>query len=159
MHIASACNIPSTSMSFTLTLGLTYLHFKEQDDLHKFLYFRSIEESKKLPYDPDMPNPATKKFVTTQELISSFGQMDHMTAGRATSFHKNQTVLVDNYSLNRVININEGADSKYLITNNVSKQSSRMKVKFASQLPHKSKHLEVLAQLLFYPFVRLSTNF
>ena len=52
-------------MDFTLTLGLTYLHFKEEEDLHKFLYFRAIEENKKLPYDPDMPNPATKKYVST----------------------------------------------------------------------------------------------
>jgi hypothetical protein len=135
MHLAAACNIPSPNMSFTLTLGLTYLHFKDEDDLHKFLYFRAIEESKKLPYDPDMPNPATKRFVSTQEIVSSFGEMDHMHAGRVMTFQKDQTVAVDSYSLNRVVNINEGAKYKYLITNNLSKSSSRMKARFTSQLP------------------------
>ena len=141
MHLASACNIPSNKMDFTLTLGLTYLHFKDEEDLHKFLYFRAIEEGKKLPYDPDMPNPASKKYLSTQELINSFGEMDHMHAGRVMTFQKDQTVVVDNYSLNRVVNINEGAEFKYLITNNLSKQSSRMKARFMSQLPQKARHL------------------
>ncbi len=40
------------------------------------------------------------------EILKSFGEIDHMHSGRPVTFCKEQTVAIDNYSLNRVVNVN-----------------------------------------------------
>ena len=57
-----------------------------------------------------------------------------MHAGIVTNW-KEETVQLDNYSLNRVVNVNEGAPFKYLITNNIEKKSSRTVARYSSLLP------------------------
>jgi uncharacterized protein YfaT (DUF1175 family) len=44
-------------------------------------------------------------------------------------------VSIDNFSLNRVVNHNEGDATKYLVANNIAKQSSRMVARYTSLLP------------------------
>ena len=80
-----------------------------------------------------------------------------MHAGRPVTFCKEHTVYVDSYSLNRVVNLNEGEPFKYLFTNNIAKQGIRMIVKYTSRLPY-IRFIEIIAHLLFYPFVSVITN-
>lgn len=61
--------------------------------------------------------------------------MDHMQQGRPVTYCKEQNVAIDNYSLNRVVNVNEGDPQKFLIANNIAKQSSRMVARYTSLLP------------------------
>jgi len=84
--------------------------------------------------------------------------MDHMHSGRPVTFCREQGVIVDNYSLNRVINFNEGDNTKFLISNNIAKQSSRMVARYTSLLPTNIKYFELLAHMLFYPFVNILPN-
>lgn len=84
--------------------------------------------------------------------------MDHMQQGRPVTFCKEQLVAIDNYSLNRVINVNEGDQQKFLIANNIAKQSSRMVARYTSLLPQDIAYLEVIGHLLFYPFIHLIPN-
>lgn len=74
------------------------------------------------------------------------------------TFTREQTVHVDNYSLNRVVNANEGAPPKFLVTNNIAKQSSRMVARYTSLLPASVPYVETVAHLLFYPFVTIAPN-
>ena len=71
---------------------------------------------------------------------------------------KEETVQIDNYSLNRVVNVNEGASFKYLITNNIEKKSSRMMARYSSLLPLNIPYFEAVSNLLFYPFASLTTT-
>lgn len=96
-----------------------------------------------------------KNYLSIGEILKCFGEMDHMHSGRPVTFYKEQNVFVDNFSLNRIINLNEGDDYKYLIANNIAKQSSRMIVRYTSLLPSNIKFLEIISHLLFYPFVVL----
>lgn len=64
-----------------------------------------------------------------------------MHSGRPVTFTREQGVSIDNYSLNRVTNQNEGEPEKYLLTNNIAKQSSRMVARFTSLLPQNIPHL------------------
>jgi hypothetical protein len=57
-----------------------------------------------------------------------------------------------------VINVNEGDQQKYLIANNIAKQSSRMVARYTSLLPHNILYLEIIGHLLFYPFIHLFPN-
>lgn len=84
--------------------------------------------------------------------------MDHMQQGRPVTFGKEQTVAIDNYSLNRVVNVNEGDNTKFLVANNIAKQSSRMVARYTSLLPTNIKYLDIIGHLLFYPFVSLVAN-
>lgn len=43
--------------------------------------------------------------------------------------------------MNRVINLNEGDNQKYLVANNIAKQSSRMVARYTSLLPTSIKYL------------------
>lgn len=93
-------------------------------------------------------------FVSTKEMLRYFGDIDHMQKGRPCTFSREQFVTIDNYSLNRVINVNEGEQPKLLICNTLIQQSGRLLVRFASQLPS-VPHLDVALHLIFYPFVVL----
>ncbi len=84
--------------------------------------------------------------------------MDHMQQGRPVTFCREQNVAIDNYSLNRVINVNEGEAQKFLIANNIAKQSSRMVARYTSLLPNNIPYLHVIGHLLFYPFIQLVPN-
>ena len=97
------------------------------------------------------------QYLPVGEILKHFGETDHMHAGRPVTW-KEETVHIDNYSLNRVVNINEGADFKFLVTNNIAKQSSRMISRYTSLLPLNIKFFETVTTLLFYPFVSLSTT-
>ena len=81
-----------------------------------------------------------------------------MHVGRPVTFCREQTVTIDNYSLNRVVNYNEGDQQKFLIANNIVKQSSRMVARYTSLLPENIQHLEIIGHLLFYPFIQLVPN-
>jgi hypothetical protein len=67
-------------------------------------------------------------------------------------------VAIDNYSLNRAINVNEGDPQKFLIANNIAKASSRMVARYTSLLPNSISYLHVIGHLLFYPFIQLVPN-
>lgn len=84
--------------------------------------------------------------------------MDHMNVGRPVTFGKEQAVTIDNFSLNRIVNFNENGNIKYLITNNIAKQSSRMIVRYTSVLPQNIQYIETIGHLLFYPFINLVSN-
>jgi hypothetical protein len=84
--------------------------------------------------------------------------MDHMQQGRPVTFCREQNVAIDNYSLNRVINVNEGEAQKFLIANNIAKQSSRLVARYTSLLPNSIPYLHVIGHLLFYPFIQLVPN-
>jgi len=81
-----------------------------------------------------------------------------MQQGRPVTFSREQSVSIDNYSLNRIVNVNEGDNPKLLIANNIAKQSSRMVARYTSLLPSDIKYLDAIGHLLFYPFVTLITN-
>lgn len=81
-----------------------------------------------------------------------------MHVGRAVTFCREQTVQVDNYSLNRVVNMNEDGPPKFLVTNNIAKQSSRMVARFTTLLPTSIPYIETIAHLLFYPFISIGPN-
>lgn len=91
------------------------------------------------------------------DILKCFGDSDHMHSGRAVTFAREQSVFVDNYSLNRVVNLNEGAPHKFMITNNIAKQSSRMVARYTSMFPE-GKYLQVVLNMLFFPFVTLVPN-
>jgi hypothetical protein len=74
-------------------------------------------------------------------LLKSFGETDHMHGGRPVTFCKEQTVVIDNYSLNRVVNLNEGDAAKFMVTNNIAKQSSRMVARYTTLLPVKINYI------------------
>jgi hypothetical protein len=99
-----------------------------------------------------------KSYLSPAQVFKCFGEMDHMQQGRPVTFCKEQTVSIDNYSLNRVINVNEGDPQKFLIANNIAKQSSRMVARYTSLLPHHLPYLHIIGHLLFYPFVQLIPN-
>jgi hypothetical protein len=68
-------------------------------------------------------------------MLKCFGDIDHMQVGRPVTFYKEQAVTIDNYSLNRLINMNEGLNSKFLVCNTITQQSSRLMTRFTSLLP------------------------
>jgi hypothetical protein len=90
--------------NFTITHGLSYLHFDDEKDLHKFLFYRYIEENKKSYSELD--SVSDKNYLPPAQVFKCFGEMDHMQQGRPVTFCKEQTVNIDNYSLNRVVNVN-----------------------------------------------------
>jgi hypothetical protein len=45
-------------------------------------------------------------YLSMANILKCFGEIDHMHAGRPVTFCREQTVLIDNYSLNRVVNMN-----------------------------------------------------
>ena len=137
---------------------MSYIHFKKDDDLHKFQFFKYIESNKKTLYEDKSKSVANSNYLPVPELLKCLGESDHMNVGRPVTFAKEQYVFVDNYSLNRVVNFNEGDEAKFMITNNIAKQSSRMVARYTSQLPPKVKYLETLAHMLFYPFISVSTT-
>lgn len=89
---------------FTLTHGLSYLHFDSEKELQKFLFFRYIEENKKSFSELD--SSYDRNYLSPAQIFKCFGEMDHMLQGRPVTFCREQTVAIDNYSLNRVINMN-----------------------------------------------------
>ena len=78
---------------------------------------------------------SSKNYLSVSEILRCLGEMDHMQQGRPVTFHKEQTVAIDNYSLNRIVNMNEGEKSKFLVCSNIAKQSSRMVARYTSLLP------------------------
>lgn len=146
-----------SSSDFTVTYGLSYLHFNNESELHKFLFYQYIENNKKTLYE-ERSQEGNKNFLTMGSLLKSFGETDHMHAGRPVTFTKEQTVMVDNYSLNRVVNLNEGDAAKFMVTNNIAKQSSRMVARYTTMLPVKINYIETILHLMFYPFISVTAN-
>lgn len=48
-HLRRTANIASSD--FTVTYGLSYLHFNDEHDLYKFLFFQYVESKKKQFYE------------------------------------------------------------------------------------------------------------
>ena len=91
----------------TITHGLSYLHFEKQKDINKFLFYKYIQENKK-SFGEYVPTKSEKNYLTVTEILNCFGETDHMHSGRPVTFTREQGVSIDNYSLNRVTNQNEG---------------------------------------------------
>lgn len=137
---------------------MSYIHFRTDRDLNKFLFLKYIEENKKNLSDyGNQDKSFSKNYLTMSEILKCLGDIDHMQQGRAVTFEKQQTVCIDNFSLNRIINVNEGDCSKLAVSNNIAKQSSRMVARYTSLLPN-IKYLDIIIHLLFYPFVTIITN-
>ena len=90
----------------TITYGLSYIHFKSEKDLQKFLFVKYIQENRKNFTDDKYQSSEKKNYLSITEVLKCLGQMDHMHVGRPVTFSKEQGVIVDNFSLNRIINHN-----------------------------------------------------
>lgn len=142
----------------TVTYGMSYLHFDNEEDLNKFLFVKNMEENKRSYGDDNYNSESKKGLLSITDVLKCFGEMDHMHPGRPVTFYRENNVHIDNFSMNRVVNLNEGDNTKYLVANNIAKQSSRMVARYTSLLPSDIKYFEVLVNLVFYPFVKISCN-
>lgn len=90
-----------------------------------------------------------------------------MQQGRPVTLFKENHIIIDQYSLNRVCNFNEHSGDKYLITNSFMLQNKNtLTCRYTSALnifsfdakkvPNTVLH--VLSNILFYPFVKLKAN-
>lgn len=153
-HIERSAKIGGCDL--TLTLGLSYLHFPDSHSLQQFLFLKFVEDNRRGP--PVEERERGGNYLSLPEVLKCLGEMDHMGQGRPVTFTREQTVTMDYYSLNRVVNVNEDEPGKFLVASCLAKQGSRLSARYASLLPACVPHLEVLAHLLFYPFLALATN-
>jgi hypothetical protein len=143
----------------TLGHGVSYIHFAEEKDLNKLLFVKNISDNKKMQYEDNFSHEKSdKNYLSVPDMLKCFGDIDHIQQGRPVTFYKEQTVTIDNYSLNRIVNMNENIKSKFIICNNITQQSSRLMTRFASLLPTSIPHLDTISHLLFYPFVSIFPN-
>ena len=93
------------------------------------------------------------------QVLPHLGDIDYMEEGNVGEFYKDQKINIDNFSINRIVGVApEPSKSfpsyRYLITNTIIQQSTRLNCRYASLLPD-IPHLEIILHLLFYPFVVL----
>ena len=148
--IEQATGIRGTEL--TMTLGLSYLHFSNERDIQKFAFLKYMQENRR-DYNPLTENKYSSSRFSFSELNSALGDMDLMHVGRPVTMIRDQTVFVENLSLNRLVVMNENDKPKYLVCNNLCKTSSRMNARYTSLLPNNIPHLAALAHLMFYPFL------
>lgn len=74
---------------FTITHGMSYIHFRTDRDLNKFLFLKYIEENKKNLSDyGNQDKSFSKNYLTMSEILKCLGDIDHMQQGRAVTFEK-----------------------------------------------------------------------
>ena len=62
-------------MDMTVGHGISYLHFKHELDLNKFLYVKNIQKNKKLSYDT---KPSESGYLNLNTVLQNLGDIDYM---------------------------------------------------------------------------------
>jgi hypothetical protein len=88
------------------------------------------------------------------------------------TYYKENHLYIDNYSLNRVVNINEDEERKIMMTNSFMLQNNdSLTCRYTTglKIPIKSdnkgfgksnlnNNIHLILNILFYPFIKLKTN-
>lgn len=92
--------------------------------------------------------------ITPNQLLKALGDLDHMQAGTMFTMNKDRRIVVDNFSQNRVVEVHLGQLKRFLVTNTIMQQSSRLFCRFTSLLPDLD-NIDAIAYLVFYPNIVL----
>ena len=94
-----------------------------------------MEKNKKIPYEA-----VKTHHLTLNQVLPHLGDIDYMEEGNIGEFYKDQKINIDNFSMNRIVGVApEPSKSfpsyRYLITNTIIQQSTRLNCRYTSLLP------------------------
>jgi hypothetical protein len=80
-NIASSFRIKPENISFTLGDGISYLHFREEVDLNKFLFIKFMEKRKGVGEEK---RTNSKGVALISNVLPHLGDVDYMEEGNTT---------------------------------------------------------------------------
>ncbi len=88
----------------TLGSGISFLHFKEEVDLNKFLFIKFVEKRRGLEQQQYNSSEINR-------VLMHLGDVDYMEEGCTFELNRDHKVFVDSYSSNRVVAVNKENES------------------------------------------------
>ncbi len=140
----------------TLTEGLSYIHFKKEEDLNLLLFVKFMEDNRRT-YEFNSNNVPDNGIITIKELLRNLGDISYMQEGTMFTMSRDRRIVVYNFSQNRLVEVGVGRGKRFLLTNTIMQQSSRLFCRFSSLLPD-LEDIEAFSFLVFYPFICLETD-
>ena len=157
-HISRTMRIEKSFIQLTLGFGISYLHFKNEEDLNKFLFIKNMEKNRKIIPDDNMRSSN----ISLSQVLPHLGDVDYMEEGSSSEFYKDHKITIDNFSINRVVAVasepsNNFPSVRYLVTTTIIQQSTRLTCRYSSLLPD-IPYIDIILHIMFYPFVVLSPD-
>ena len=140
-NIGQSFRINPEDISLTLGYGVSFIHFKREVDLNKFLFIKFMEKKRNIVDE----SRGSSRSLTLAQILPHLGDIDYMEEGSTMEHFKEQKIVVDNFSSNRVVAYHNEKDAlttienkipyRLLITNSIVQQSARLSCRFTSLLP------------------------
>ena len=118
------------------------------------LMFVKFMEDNRRSLDVNASSAPDNGIITIKELLKNLGDVNYMQEGTMFTMSKDRRIVVDNFSQNRLVEVSTGKQKRFLLTNTIMQQSSRLFCRFTSLLPELSD-IEAFSHLIFYPFIHL----